>query len=346
MLFMNSHAEIRVAILGCGMAAETHYIPSLQRISGSRVTLLVDPDTQRRNYLASRFEIDRTHHDATECYDLFDAAIVALPTTLRRSACIELLQQRKPVLVEQPMALSANDCDAIVRAAEQSGTLLALGLMRRFLWSHRFAHSLIKSGCLGQVESFDFREGFTSIQPGTSDVFFRKELAGGGVLSDAGVHVLDSMLHWLGDFSEFEYCDDALGGVEANALLNLRLKGGQAGFIELSRTRQLRNTAIVRFERGTIEVGLGTNTGKLTLTEQPYVFGGSVTNSIEPASGQGYPDLVGSMIENFVEATRSREKVEADGRQARSVIELIEACYGQRRPLQSTWAYQDSTKRT
>lgn len=342
---MNSQAEIRFAILGCGRAAERYYLPVLRRLPNTRVTLLIDADTERRNHIASKYGIDHTHHDVDECYDLFDAAIVALPATLRPSACTRLLTRRKPTLVEQPIALSASDCDVIVRAAEQSNTLLAAGLMRRFLWAHRLAHLLIKGGSLGTVESFDFREGFPSIQPGTSDVFFRKELAGGGVLSDAGAHVLDSLLHWLGDFSEAEYYDDALGGVEANALLNLRLKGGQTGFVELSRTRTLRNTAIIRCERGTIEIGLVANTGKLTLTEQPYMLAGSITNSFEPETDQSYPDLIGSTVENFVAAMRSGGKVEADGRQARTGIELMEACYRQRKPLQSTWAYQSFAQR-
>ena len=139
--------------------------------------------------------------------------------------------------MERPAALSAAECDAMINAAEQSGATLAVALMRRFLWAHRLAPFLIQSETLGRVESFDVREGLIYNRPVLSDAAFKKEIAGGGVLVDTGADTLDCLLHWLGDFSEVEYFDDAEGGVEANCLLNLRLRNDVRGVVELSRTR-------------------------------------------------------------------------------------------------------------
>src|ERR1700761_8227815 len=102
---------VRLAIIGCGAAAELHYLPTSQHLPGVRVTLLVDANAEWRDNLAARFGVDPAFDDLDDCHDLFDAAIVALPTTLRQSACIKLLTQQKDVLVEQPIALSAGECD-------------------------------------------------------------------------------------------------------------------------------------------------------------------------------------------------------------------------------------------
>jgi len=61
--------------------------------------------------------------------------------------------------------------------------------------------------------------GYRSFWKVASDFMFRKE-AGGGVLADTGAHLLDLLLWWLGDYESVEYCDDAVGGVEADCELS------------------------------------------------------------------------------------------------------------------------------
>ncbi len=334
---MSDKAEIRVAILGCGAVTELAHLPVFKHIPNAHVTLLIDTNAKRREQLASTFGVEHTHDSIDECYGLFDAAIVALPHALHAPASIKLLAQRKAVLVEKPMALSVAECDAMIYAAEQTGALLAVGLMRRFIWAHRLAHFLIRSETLGRIESFDFREGNILSWPMASDFCFRKEAAGGGVLINEGAHTLDCLLHWLGDFSEVEYFDDAEGGVDANCLLNLRLKNGICGVVELSRTRRLRCTAVIRCERGVVEIGLDANNGKLIFPDQPYVLGGPVANLQESGKSQDYLDLMRAQVEDFIDAVRNNRKPEVDGESAKASIRLIETCYRNRKPLQLPW---------
>ncbi len=338
---MNTPGDIRLAILGCGAVTELAYLPLLGRLENVRVALLVDTNAERCERLAAKFKVEHIATDVDGRYDLFDASIVALPHSLHAPACIKLLAQRKSVLVEKPMAISVAECDAMIHAAEQTGVVLAVGLMRRFIWSHRLARFLIKSGALGRIESFDFREGNIYDWPVASDFFFRKETAGGGVLMDTGAHTLDCLLHLLGDFSEVEYFDDAEGGLDANSLLNLRLQDGVCGVVELSRTRELRNTAIVRGERGVLEIALTSNHLKLFIPDQPYVLDGSVGNLGEPEKSQGYSDFMKSQVVDFIGAIRNGGQPEVDGQSARSSIRLIETCYRHRKPLQLPWMRGD-----
>jgi predicted dehydrogenase len=338
---MDGHAKIRIAILGCGAVAERAYLPVLARMADARVTVLVDTNATRREQLASRFNVGQTCGSIDECYALFDAAIVALPHALHASAGIKLLARRKAVLVEKPMAVSMAECDAMIQAAEQTGTLLAVGLMRRFIWAHRLTRCLIDSAVFGRVESFDIREGFIYGWPVESDFFFRKEAAGGGALFDTGAHTLDCLLYWLGDFAEVEYFDDAEGGVDANCLLSVRLQNGASGVVELSRTRQLRNTALIRCERGVLEVGLFENRLKLACADQNYMVGGEVENVEEPHKRQDYLELMRAQLDDFIAAMRSGRKPEVDGQSAKSSIRLIETCYRQRKPLPQLWATQE-----
>ena len=95
------------------------------------------------------------------------------------------------------MALNADECDAMIEAARQSGAILAVGIMRRFLPSYQFVKALIDDGYLGTINSFDIREGFVYNWPVASDFFFRKETAGGGVLVDTGAYTMDTVQWWF-----------------------------------------------------------------------------------------------------------------------------------------------------
>ena len=65
--------------------------------------------------------------------------------------------------------------------------------------------------------TFNVREGRVYDWPSLTDAPLRKESAGGGVLIDVGVHVLDSLHFCLGELAVMDYADDSFGGVEAEA---------------------------------------------------------------------------------------------------------------------------------
>jgi len=335
-----SGVKIKLAVLGCGAVAEHRHLPALAQRDDCEVVALVDNNHDRAKRLASRMAgapmILSDYRDLQD-FDL-TAAIVALPNHLHAPATIWLLEAGRHVLVEKPMALTVADCDAMVRAAEIGKVILAVGMTRRFVNAGRFVRWAIEAGLLGRVLSFDVRDGYVFNWPLASDFFFRKETAGGGVLIDAGVHTLEQILWWLGDIESLEYYDDNAGGVESDCEIHIVLKSGAQGIIELSRTRNLRNTAIIRGERAEIEVGLINNTLRLTFTGSPYdvVGEGRVLHSVTDGR-QSQIDQIRAEHDDFFEAIRTRRAPEVSGQAAMRCIEWIQRCYAERRELRLPW---------
>ena len=164
------------------------------------------------------------------------------------------------------MALSVAECDHMLEAAEAGSALLAVGLMRRYSHAGQFAKWVIDSGLLGQITSFSFQDGFVYAWPTASDAFLRKELAGGGVLIDLGAHTLDQLLWWLGEVESFDYADDSYGGVEADCILELVLKSGAKGRVELSRTRDLSMRAFIKGDKAELDFSLVRNSISIRLS--------------------------------------------------------------------------------
>jgi len=315
------NGKIRIGIIGCGAVTEIGHLPAVAANPNCTLTALVDRNQSRLELLAKRGRPEFTSEDYRDCFGKIDAAILALPHNLHAPVAIDLLSNGIDVLVDKPMAMSASECDAMMEAAKSGNRMLAVGLMRRNLYSAQMARSFIESGMLGAIRSFHFAEGGIYNWPVTSDFFFKRQTAGGGVLLDTGAHTLDLLLWWLGDVASFEYFDDTVAenGVEADCLMRLTMKSGAEGTVELSRTRNLRNTAIIVGENADMEVDLRKNWLTVYPKNGPVICKGNLCLKPEVENLDGHrahnggakialagPGLVGShAIECIAEDGRS-----------------------------------------
>ena len=331
-----------VAIVGCGAVTELRHLPALRRRQDCTIQALVDTAEERARKLASAYSVSSVFPDY-QCLlaQKPELVIVALPNHLHARVCVDLLEAGIHVLVEKPMAMNVDECNLMIQAAERGRATLAVGMMRRFSHAGRFTRWAIESGLLGKISSFDIRDGGVFDWPLVSDFFFRREAAGGGVLIDTGVHTLDQMLWWLGGVDSFEYYDDSAGGVEAECELHLKLKNGSHGIVELSRTRNLRNTAIIRGEHAEIEVSLHKNALQLRYPDSPLICKGlgAPLDRHLPAE-QSQIDFIAALHDDFINAVRMQRAPEAPGSAGRQSVALIEACYLNRRELVLPWMTQ------
>jgi predicted dehydrogenase len=168
-----------------------------------------------------------------------------------------------------------------------------------------------------------------------SDAMFRPPA--GGVLADIGVHVLDLLSWWFGDCAVVTYRDDAVGGVEADCEIRLRLPGGVEASVELSRTRTMANTCVVSGTRGTLEIGTKTDSSvRLTVAAQDITLAGKPV-----AAGADPPatlvDLFRREFADFVAAIEDGGEPLVTGREGRKSVALMEACYARRERLEYPW---------
>lgn len=330
--------KTKLALIGCGAVTERGHLPAANSLENCEVVMLIDRDKERARMLAKKFKIPSVSADYRDIVGKADSAILALPHNLHASVSIELLNAGIHVLIEKPMATSVSECEEILKAAEGSKAVLAVGLMRRFLHSALFTKQAIESGLLGGIESFDFREGNIYNWPVSSDFLFRPESAGGGVLFDTGSHTLDLLIWWLGEVSLTNYYDDNYGGVEADFEIHLKTKSGVEGIVELSRTRDLRNTAIIKCERGQIEVDLRKNHVSITTYNgRSSIIGHGQLPGQPDALGQGFIDLFPLQLRDFVDSIQNGRTPSAPGKEAARSVSLIAECYQKKKPLNLPW---------
>jgi predicted dehydrogenase len=338
-------SKVRLAVVGCGAVAQIHHLPAILASDRVEAAVLVDADEKRARALAERFGVPEVATDFTVLPGKVEAAVVALPNSLHAPVSIELLRRGIHVLVEKPMAMSVRECDEMIEAARAGRAVLAVGLDFRFFDASLFVRNLLRDGLLGEIRRFDLRQGVVPRWPFATDFLLKKEMAGGGVLADFGVHVLDLLLWWLGDLSVVEYRDDALGGVESDCEMVLAKAEatGVTGTVEISRTRNLRNTCIFEGERATLEAGIWDSdpTIRLSIAGSEVALSGQARR--DAGAGLNFADVFVRQIDDFARAIRLHREPLVSGAEGRRSQALIEACYERRQPLVHPWSIVPAT---
>ncbi len=319
----------RIALIGCGAAA-TPFRAALRRL-GIRPTLCVDTDLVAARRLAGGAAVAQR---AAQDFDRFDAAIVTGIGVGSAGELSELTAAAKPVL-----------CGPEVLAAAARGgmnpEIIAVG-SRSFAGSHlRFApgaqrvRSLLKSGRLGSILRFDARLGGRLPPDAASPAYWDQAIAGGGVLTNPGVHVLDLLAWWLGPLTADGLGDDSAGGVEAEAVARISVAGGPAGIVELSRMRALRNSIVLTGTQGRIELDLE----RMTLRAEPQAL---LDNPSPPVEHNGPNDRIADnlhrlRLERWLAACVLRTSPVADELADANAIETLIDLYAMRKRFFHPW---------
>jgi predicted dehydrogenase len=152
-----------------------------------------------------------------------DVVYIASPNTLHREHALACLAGGRPVLVEKPLAATADDAWAIVEAARAAGLFCMEALWTRFLPAVQEARRLIATGQLGRVTGLAGELAYHHpFAPGSR---FHDPNLGGGALLDLGVYPLSLAIHLLGRPDGWSGSGlMAPTGVEQQAAVTLRFK--------------------------------------------------------------------------------------------------------------------------
>jgi predicted dehydrogenase len=332
--------SLRLGVAGCGAVTERYHLPALLASPDVRVTAFADPALARARALAGRVEGAVALPDAEGMRGQVDAVLVAAPNAVHERLATPLLAAGIHVLVEKPMARTAAECDRLLAAASAGKAVLAVGHDFRHFPVARFARQLFASGMLGALRGVDVRQSAGGRWPYASAAAL-SPVAGGGVLLDFGVHLLDLLGWWLGELRPMRYRDDAMGGIETECDLELELGAAVPVRLELSRTRRLRDTVIVEGSNGTVEIGVF----------EPVLVRLTPAGGAAASEG-GVPDpeferaplatVFGRQLADFVAAIRGAGRPSVTGEEGRRVVALAEACYAMRQPLRMPWDYPEA----
>jgi predicted dehydrogenase len=214
----------------------------------------MDKDTSRLWRWGLRFRGAKLCQDLDGLPRETQAALVAVPNALHAPIVVELLKRGIHVLCEKPMATTIEECQRMVQAAHDRGTVLMIGHHKRFVPSIHKAKELLEEGRLGRIHTVNGSMGLPRTWRSRTDFYQDRALAGGGVLMDNGVHLIDLVLWLVGEMEELHCYTLPKGSpLEEEAKLEFRLQGDAAGMLRVSHQRVLPNVFRIEGEAGFLE---------------------------------------------------------------------------------------------
>ena len=241
---------MRVGIIGCGKIAQVRHIPEYADRDDVEIAGFYDWNGDRAGELVDRYG---GHVYSSEDELLADSSIDAVSVCVANNAhakvTIKALNAGKHVLCEKPMAVTLEECEAMVDAARKNNKKLMIGQNQRFAKAHVYAKELLKEDLIGQVVTFKTTFGHGGpetwgIDGKKNTWFFDKSRSVMGAMADLGVHKTD-LIQFLLDSPVVEITakvvtldkkDDKgqLISVDDNAICIYKMKSGAVGTMTAS----------------------------------------------------------------------------------------------------------------
>ena len=227
--------EPRAAVIGYGYAGRSFHSYLIHLTPGLTLHGIASSSAEKRVQIARERDC-RTYNSFDEVIadPLIDLVVLATPNDLHADYAIRALEAGKHVVTDKPMAVTLDETNRMVAAAERSGKLLSVFQNRRWDGDYLTVRKLIADGELGNVRWIEMAWQRWGAPRG-----WRGEAAkGGGRLYDLGAHLLDQLLQLFPQPVEAVYCrlhhDFPHTDVESHALVTVHFADGATGVCDLS----------------------------------------------------------------------------------------------------------------
>jgi predicted dehydrogenase len=195
---MSTPAKVwRVAYIGAGAIVRYAHIPNFSALPNTQNVALCDVNEMRVATLAADAGIAATYTDyRTMLAEVKpDITVVATPNVFHKEQAIAALEAGSHVLCEKPLAATYEDAQAMFEAARRADRVLTVGTHYRYGANMQAVRAQAKAGFFGKIYAIRTTWQRRSGIPGMGGWFTNRDLAGGGVLLDLGVHALDRALY-------------------------------------------------------------------------------------------------------------------------------------------------------
>jgi len=263
LLFKDIALPLRIGIIGAGAFASRRHLPDFLKDPRVEVVAACRRDPEQLEHFCDHFGIPKRYTDWQGMLDSerLDGVLIATPHEQHAEQAREAMLRGLHVLAEKPMALDADEADALAAMAAKFGVQLGVAFNPPY-WRHtEEMRRGIADGRIGELENVEiFWSGSAASVFGRAPMpenmagvvkptLFRADAgkSGGGFLMDAGGHLMSELL-WVTGKSALRVTAlvDELPS-DMRAILAVELEGNvhvsvQLNGISACSSRRIRNT--------------------------------------------------------------------------------------------------------
>ena len=250
--------QLKVGIAGYGIVGQRRR-ECIERNSSMRVVAVCDRTFESDGIFSDQVSFYRDYMRLLE--DDLDVLIVCLTNDVASKVTVAGLESGCHVFCEKPPGRSIEDIVWVIQCEQKHPELkLMYGFNHRYHESVKDAAHLIQSKQLGKILNMRGVYGKSQLVTfNQSDWRTRRDIAGGGVLLDQGIHMVDLMRLFAGEFIEVHsFISNRHWGydVEDNAYALMMTEDGIIAMLNSSATQWRHRFHLdINLERGSIILG-------------------------------------------------------------------------------------------
>ena len=329
-------------VIGCGMISKFH-AKALAEIEGAELVACYDRVPEAANALAGEF--GGTAYDDMDAFlkhDGLDIVTICSPSGAHMEPCLAAAEAGKHVIVEKPLDVTVERCDAMIKACEDAGVKLATIFPSRLHESSRLMKEAVEAGRFGKLALGDAYVKWYRTQEYYDSGAWRGtwKLDGGGALMNQAIHSVDLLLWLMGSAQEVMAYMTTLAHerieVEDVATATIKFENGALGVIEAT---------TAGFPGSLKKIELSGSTGTAILEEEDIIKWDFAEETPEDevlkkqmlgknstGGGAADPAAIGhhahaALFRDFLEALADDRPPAIDGYEGRRSVELILAIY-------------------
>ncbi len=127
---------MQVGLIGAGSIAQIMHLPYLAEIPEVELAAIADPGANVTETLGDRYNIQHRYQDngalIEEQSDTLDAVVVTTPMHTHADVAVAALEAGLHTFVEKPVAVTPEDADRVVAAADEADAVCMVGYMKRY----------------------------------------------------------------------------------------------------------------------------------------------------------------------------------------------------------------------
>jgi UDP-N-acetyl-2-amino-2-deoxyglucuronate dehydrogenase len=256
--------KLNFALIGCGRVSENHLAALTSSDVPARLVAVADVDQSRAQQKGTKYGVPiyTDFEDMLTKQPDIEVVDITTPTGYHAAHVQAVARFKKHVVVEKPMALTLQDCDAMLAACQQNGRRLFVVKQNRFNSAVQAARRALEAGRFGNLVLVTVRVRWRRDQAYyEADHWHGRWALDGGVMSQQASHHIDLLQWFLGPIESVQ-CQAANRVLrleaEDTAAAIFKAKSGALGILEATvaaRPKNLEGSLSILGEKGSVVIG-------------------------------------------------------------------------------------------
>ncbi|MBA2664910.1 MAG: Gfo/Idh/MocA family oxidoreductase [Bradymonadaceae bacterium] len=196
----DSPKKVRYAVVGLGHIAQAAVLPAFENAENSELVAIVSGDGEKRRAICARYGLEHAftydEFDSLLEQKLVDAVYIALPNDLHCDYTVRAANAGLHVLCEKPMAVTEQQCERMIAAAEKNDVRLMIAYRLHFDAANLEAIDAARRGDLGDLRFFTSTFSQNVVD---GDIRLSPLAEGGGSVYDMGIYCINAARYLFGD---------------------------------------------------------------------------------------------------------------------------------------------------